>query len=117
LDWRKEKRYAWRHVLDVKHVVVVHDLLTLAIHAAGNGPTVVAKIDVPIIDFIDDAEGKLVHTDVLIEIATKHLGSPHHRERTVTFFTQTITIGFGSIRYSGILIYNVEIGINLTPYI
>jgi hypothetical protein len=54
--------------MDVKHVVVVHDLVTLTIHAAGNGPTVLAEIDVPIVDFINDAEGKLVHTNLLIEI-------------------------------------------------
>jgi hypothetical protein len=71
----------------------------LTIHAAGNGPTVMAKIDVPIIDFINDAEGKLIHTNLLIEIATKHLGLPHHQERMVMFFTQAITIGFGSIKH------------------
>jgi hypothetical protein len=71
----------------------------LIVHAAGNRPTVLAEIDVLIVDFIDDAEGKLVHTNLLIEIAMKHLGSPHHGERTVTFFTEAITIGFGRIKH------------------
>jgi hypothetical protein len=64
-----------------------------------NSIGLVAKFDIPIIDFINDAEGKLIQTNLLIEIATKHLGSPHHQERMVTFFTQMITIGFGSIKH------------------
>ena len=85
--------------MDVKHVVVVHDLVTLTIHAAGNEPTVLAEIDILIVDFINDAERKLINADLLIEIVMKHLGSPCHGERMVPFFTQAITMGFSIIKH------------------